>query len=263
LAAVGIPTIVLKGLDYDHRLYGSSGVRPTSDVDLLIPNQHRRAAFGTLDRLGFEPRAAAPGFDDPDYHEVAWRRHEIEVDLHMGLAPTARCKIDYDTVWAQRESVRLGATETGVLARAHCSVFHALHMTIDHFAVPAIYLLDLAKLIPGADELRTARETAAKWRCRRPLATALALAAAFLPGWGRSISPPVSAIASRVVARFGTTQPLPRAEQLFRKAVHFDDARQAALYLSVQAFRNLRERFETDLRKRAARERLGLGPRVD
>ena len=74
LAAAQIRTIVLKGLDYETRLY-SAGARPTSDIDLLVPGDQRRAAFEVLDGLGFEPRAAAPGFDDPDYHEVAWNRH--------------------------------------------------------------------------------------------------------------------------------------------------------------------------------------------
>jgi Uncharacterised nucleotidyltransferase len=260
--AEGIPTIVLKGLDYERRLYGAPGLRPTSDVDLLIPSQNRRAAFAALDRLGFEPRAAAPGFDDPDYHEVAWRRRDVEIDLHTALAPTVRCRVDYSAVWSQREPFRVGATAASVLARTHAAVFQALHMTIDHFAVPAVYLLDLSRLIPTAEAVAPILEIAADWRCRRPVATALALTAAFLPNWGRAIDPPGSAIASRVIAGFGEMRPLPRPEQLLRKIAHFDGARQAALYLTVQGFRNLRERFETDVRKRAPRERLGLSARV-
>lgn len=262
LKAEGIPSMVLKGLDYDRRLYGAQGVRPTSDVDLLVQSRDRRAAFATLDRLGFEPRAAAPGFDDPDYHEVAWRRRDVEVDLHMGLAPTVRCAIDYAAVWSQREPLVLGATEAAVLARPHAAAFHALHMAIDHFAIPAIYLIDLARLIPDPEALAPVSETAAAWRCRRPLATALALTGAFLPEWRRSIVPPSSVIASRVVAGFGATEPLPRSEQLLRKVAHFDDIRQAGTYLTVQAVRNIRERFETDVRKRGPRDRLGLMHRV-
>jgi Uncharacterised nucleotidyltransferase len=243
----GIPTIVLKGLAYDRCLYGGQGVRPTSDVDLLVPGQHRRAAFATLDRLGFEPRAAAPGFDDPDHHEVAWRRRDIEIDLHMRLAPTARCSIDYPTVWSTREPFRVGGKQSGVLAPAHAAVFHGLHMAIDHFGVPAIYLVDLARLVPTAQELPAVTRTAAEWRCRRPLATALALASALLPDWGTPISAPTAAIARRVVARFGGTDALPRPEQLFRKVAHFDSVRQGARYLIVQTVRNVRERFETQV----------------
>ena len=65
-AAAGVPVIVLKGIAYERSLYPNDGARPTADVDLLVPAEARRAAFAVLDRLGFEPRAAAPGFDDDD-----------------------------------------------------------------------------------------------------------------------------------------------------------------------------------------------------
>ncbi len=49
-AAAGVPTIVLKGLDYEVRLYNAPAARPTADVDLLVPGEQRRAAFAVLDR---------------------------------------------------------------------------------------------------------------------------------------------------------------------------------------------------------------------
>lgn len=261
LAGQGIPTILLKGLDYEGRLYHGPGLRPTGDVDVMVPHQHRRRAFAVLDRLGFEPRAAAPGFDDADYHEVAWRRRDVEVDLHMGLAPTARCRIDYAAVWEQREPFRLGTTQTAVLARSHAAVFQALHMTIDHFAVPAIYLIDLSKLLADWEALGPVQVIAAEWRCRRPLATALALTAAFLPRWGRRFPAKAGRLASGIVRAFGSTRPLPRPEQLLRKVTHFDGPVQAARYLAIQTARNVRERIEGSLRRRTARERLRLVPR--
>ncbi len=259
LAARGIPTIVLKGLEYERRLYAAPGVRPTGDVDLLVPDEHRREAFAALDRLGFEPRAAAPGFDEPDYHEVAWQGRGTEVDLHMGLAPAARCRIDYAAVWAQREPLRLGAVETAVLARPHAAVFQALHMTIDHFAVPGIYLVDLSRLLDAPEALAPVQALATQWGCRRPLASALALTAAFLPVWGRVFPARASWVASRIVDSFGSTQPVPRSEQLLRKLAHFDGPGQAAKYLAIQARRNVREKVLKDVLERSARERLRLG----
>ena len=146
LQAAGVPVIVLKGLDYETRLYGQGGARPAADVDLLVPQSRRRAAFEVLDRLGFEPRAAAPGFDDSDYHEVAWSRGGVEVDLHMALAPLVRCRIDYEAVWRDAVPFRLGDSEPRILSLPHALIFQALHMAIDHFQVPAIYLMDLARL---------------------------------------------------------------------------------------------------------------------
>jgi len=259
LATAGVRTIVLKGLDYETRLYHLTGARPTSDIDLLVPDQRRREAFGVLDRLGFEPRAAAPGFDEPDYHEVAWARKGAEVDLHMALAPLARCRIDYAAVWGEAEDFDLGQTKTLVLGRRHSAVFHALHMAIDHFDVPAIYLVDLAKLLPAADDLLAAQETARRWRCGRPLQTATALAAAFLPGWAEGMPPiRVTAAARTVIAEYGTTRRLPRAAQVRRKLQHFDAWSDTVLYTAIQSRRIAKHWIERRVLRRTARQRLGL-----
>jgi hypothetical protein len=259
-ADVGIHTILLKGLDYERRLYDSpgAGARATSDVDLFVHAVARKRAFEILDRLGFEPRAAAPGFDDPDYHEVAWTRRGVEVDLHLALAPLARCRIDYQAIWAAMQPMPLGKATAGVLIPEHAALFQALHMAIDHFDVPGIYLVDLARLLD-----RTSTDLmpiAHAWRCRRPLETAIALAAAFLPRWaaGRRPAPPTSAVARHVARRFGPITPLPRAEQLARKLLHFDRPRDALRYVAVQSRRNLREQIERKLHRRSARERLAL-----
>jgi len=257
LAAAGVPAMVLKGLDYDVRLYRGPGSRPTSDVDLLVPNQARRTAFRALDRLGFEPRPAAPGFDDADYHEVAWTRSGVEVDLHMGLAPFARCRIDYQAIWREAVPLRIGGVSTSALAPSHAAIFHALHMAIDHFAVPAIYLVDMSRLVPATTDQPAAQALAAAWRCRRPLTTALALTGAFISGWPAGGSPP-SVAARRVVAAYGTTDSIPRSEQLLRKVLHFDAVGDALRYALVQSRRNVREAAERRVRRRSARERLGL-----
>jgi hypothetical protein len=264
LADAGIPAIVLKGLAYEVCLYDVPAVRPTADVDLLVPGEQRRAAFAVLDRLGFEPRAAAPGFDDADYHEVAWTRAGLEIDLHMALAPLARCRIDYAAIWKEAEPLRLGTTDTRTLARPHAAIFQALHMAIDHFYVPAIYLVDLARLLPTAGEAAAARALAGSWHCARPLDTALALVATFLPralpraALGPPSASPVSWRMRRVVESYGPTEPLPRAEQLLRKLLHFDGPGDAIHYVAVQSRRNLRELYERRVRHRSARDRLAL-----
>ena len=260
LVAAGVRTTVLKGLAYEAYLYDVAGVRPTADVDLLVPNGDRRRAFAVLDRLGFEPRAAAPGFDDSDYHEVAWHRTGVEIDLHLGLAPFARCKIDYAAIWNEVRPLRLGETTACALAPRHAAIFQALHMAIDHFDVPAIYLVDFARLVPNGDDLLAAQAVANSWRCGRPFATAAYLTATFLPGWSRSlhVAPPPGRLSRRVAERYGSTSSLPRAEQLFRKLVHFDAPLDAVRYVAVQSRRNLRELYERRVRRRSARERLSL-----
>jgi hypothetical protein len=254
----GVRSIILKGLEYETRLYATTGARPTTDVDILIPEAHRRTAFVALDDLGFEPRAAAPGFDDPDYHEVAWARAGVEVDLHLALAPLARCRIDYDAVWDEAVPLRLADTDALALAPPHAAVFHALHMAIEHFDVPAIYLVDLARLVPSARALHRAEEVARSWRCDAPLATALSLVNALVPGLSLPTVTRPSWPVRRIVNGYGGCHRLPRPAQLVRKVLHFDHLRDLARYTVVQSRRKLRELFERRVARRSARERLGL-----
>lgn len=259
LANDGVRTIVLKGLAYEQALYRAAGVRPTADVDLLVPNDKRRSAYAALDRLGFEPRASSPGFDDPNYHEVAWVRGGTEVDLHLALVPFVRCGIDYEELWRLAQPFLLGRTEALVLHPVHAAVFHALHMAVDHFDVPGVYLVDLSKLIAAVPEGAGAVVAKARaWRCHRPLATALALTGAFLPRWRQTLPIEIESPAPRVVAHYGPTTRVTRPEQLLRKFIHFDSFGDAIRYFAVQSRRNVRERIERHIRKRSARERLSL-----
>jgi hypothetical protein len=262
LAEKGVAVIVLKGIAYDCAFYSGAGTRPTADVDLLVPADRRRAAFAVLDRLGFEPRAAAAGFDEADYHEVAWRRGDIEVDLHMALAPLVRCQIDYDEVWRCASPITIGDTVSRMLDGKQAAVFHALHMAIDHFEVPALYLLDLARQLPSQSDLDAAQVIARAWGCRRPFETAVALAGEFLPLWrGRHGRRSVPWFARRVTSRYGSLDPLPRSEQLVRKLSHIDDPVTALRYTVVQGRRKAREVLLRRFYNRSARERLALGPK--
>lgn len=256
LAAASVQAALLKGLAYAP-LY-PVGARPTSDVDLFVRAGDRLRAFQVLDGLGFEPRAASPGFDDPDYHEVAWHRGGVEIDLHMALAPLVRCAIDYDQVWRGVRELPLGRARAFELAPAHAVVFHALHMAIDHFDVPALYLVDLARLAPDPAALSAAAEAARAWRCERPLKTSVALAGAFQPGWAAAPTSAPGWAARRVIAGFGGTAGLSRPEQLLRKLAHFDAWTDVARYTRVQAGRKARDLFERRVRRRTARERLNL-----
>jgi hypothetical protein len=259
LTAGGTPVVLLKGLAYNATIYPMAGARPTSDVDLLVPGRARRQAFAVLDRLGFEPRAAAPGFDDADYHEVAWTRKGIEVDLHLALAPLARCQIDYEELWANVRPIGGGQAGIATLHPKHGAIFHALHMAIDHFDVPALYLVDFSRLLPTMNERDEAEALARAWGCWRPFQTAAALTADFVPGWAGARPPPAGArFAGRVLRDYGSVARVSRREQLVRKLMHFDTGRVALHYLAVQGRRNARELFERHVRRRSARQRLAL-----
>jgi len=257
----GIDAIVLKGMEYEQRLYQRIGARPTSDLDILVEDRHRRAAFEVLRATGWSPVAAAPGFDEADYHEVEWKRAGVFVDLHFALAPLPRCAIDYDAVWAEKVPFPIDGVPAWRLADAHDAIYHVLHMAIHHFDVPGLYLVDLTRLCADQEAAAAAEVLAARWRCFRPWRTSVLLAAAFLPWWpaaaiARRFQP--DAVAARVIEHFGTVTGVARAEQLRRKLEHFDAAPDAARYLLVQGRRLVREAALRRFGRRTPEERLGL-----
>ena len=54
LESVGIRVLVLKGAALAHLVYPEPGLRPMSDIDLLVPRPDVRQAQGVLIRLGFD-----------------------------------------------------------------------------------------------------------------------------------------------------------------------------------------------------------------
>ena len=186
-------------------------------------------------------------------------RGDVEVDLHLALAPYARCRIDYGEVWGRAAELTVGATPARMLDLGHAAVFHALHMAIDHFDVPALYLIDFSRQLASPEAFEAAEATARAWGCWRPFATAAALTGAFLPAWkAGGGSRAVPGFAAEVVEHYGPVAPLPRPRQLVRKLAHFDDPLTALRYVAVQARRNAHELYERRIRKRSPRERLAL-----
>ena len=51
----GIPTLPLKGTTLADRVHGDPGLRPTTDVDVLVPRADIRSAVETLRALGYPP----------------------------------------------------------------------------------------------------------------------------------------------------------------------------------------------------------------
>jgi hypothetical protein len=86
LASRGIPLVALKGLPLLEAYGGNLGLRPMSDVDLLLPRASARDAFAALGEDGFEvhprldPGELASKLDS--FHGWSVKAGHVEVDLH-------------------------------------------------------------------------------------------------------------------------------------------------------------------------------------
>ena len=83
LGEAGIPTMTLKGVPLGLTYYEDLGVRPMSDLDLLVPFTRFREAVGIIDRLGF----AGDPITEPALRYFHSRpsiaANGTEVDLHF------------------------------------------------------------------------------------------------------------------------------------------------------------------------------------
>lgn len=259
LTECAVDVVILKGIAYEELAYPAPGTRPATDIDILVLPEAKTRAFDALRGLGYVPVAGAPGYDEPIYHEVTLRRGDVNIDLHIALAPFVRCGIDYRELWEATRPITVEGVKARTLGRAHLLVNHALHMAIHHFDVPALYLVDLARLTLDRPMADAAASVARDWRCHRPWETAAALTADLIPSSRDklSLSQPATSRIERVIARYGGVEPLPRHEQLIRKVWHFDQLPDLFRYTAVQARRKGRERLLRLFSRRTPEDRLG------
>jgi len=86
LVARNVPLLALKGLTLLDRYAGDFGLRPMSDVDLLLPRERALEAFDVLARAGFELRPALSRTDLAakldTFHGWSVGAGRVEIDLH-------------------------------------------------------------------------------------------------------------------------------------------------------------------------------------
>jgi len=109
LAAVGIPTIPLKGICLAERLYGDRGLRVCADLDLLVPSSRVAETFALLRTRGYQapfPRWVLTegmmrnSIETALGHADGEMRYDIE--LHWGLLwDPPHAKASMEVLWAE------------------------------------------------------------------------------------------------------------------------------------------------------------------
>lgn len=89
----GIPVLPLKGTTFADRVYGDTGLRPTTDVDVLVPRERVGAALGALAAIGY------PAPEDPVWTDGL---PEMHYTLRGDDAGRARVELHWRVHWADR-----------------------------------------------------------------------------------------------------------------------------------------------------------------
>jgi hypothetical protein len=177
--------IPLRGPALADLLYRDPGLRPFTDLDLLIREADRLGALSLLSRLGYRHLEAGL----PLSLEVTWRHaasftaedpDELPIDLHWGLvdypgiAPVA--PIDHQGLWDRAVQTQGPGGACRSLCPEDLLIYLAVHWAVHHALSGLIWQLDLALLIGRHGETldwNAVVERAEQWRIRRPLFIAL------------------------------------------------------------------------------------------
>ncbi len=227
LARAGIRVLLLKGAAYAGTLYLEPALRPMSDLDLLVSGTRYAEAIAVLQRLGYWHAGTPDQLSAPN-HAFTLKRRDGAIDVHRHITHAGRTSIDLDAVW---RDARAADHVAGALraAPAHEYLIHVAHMARHELGVPAVSLVDAARLRaaagPGVPEL------AARWRIARGLGAVTGLLELLASGKNRSEHSILPSVDDVLAQRRGR-----RVVQIARKVALTDDLRGVAA-LAIAAVR--------------------------
>jgi Uncharacterised nucleotidyltransferase len=174
LGAAGIETMVLKGASLSLLAYGSPGVRPMDDVDVLVPLGRRVDAVKVLRTAGWRPeKADAEGWAEV-HHSIGIDGPEGgNVDLHwFSLWQPARD----DPLWSGAVPLELSGVQTLAPSPADQLLLVCVHGTPWSPLPPFRWIADAATVIRSArDDLDWDRLVVEAGRRQLTVAVAAAL----------------------------------------------------------------------------------------
>lgn len=155
----GIPFAPIKGWDLGRRIYAAAEERPTSDLDLLLPEGHLETAVAALQRAGFrslqQGRRAAGYLREEGYAAALKAPAGQLVELHFrlwgsapeGLAAAMLAAAEADPGLAGPGQAGPGLACTALALRfEHAYLLAAFHLFLDPPPRPAGSFRDLAML---------------------------------------------------------------------------------------------------------------------
>ncbi len=131
-----IPIMVLKGADLIPRLYGIAGLRPLSDIDLLVRNQDLPRIHDLLLTMGLVPQIDGnPSYRLPD-DSVA-----------LDIVTTIWYLDDQEGLWARRTTRNLAGVEVAGLGTTDLLLYLIAYAVVHRGDLSDTFRADLALLV--------------------------------------------------------------------------------------------------------------------
>ena len=139
-----IPMIPLKGVLFASRFYESIGVRPQSDVDILVCEQDLDGAHRLLLERGFHEAWPRAYYED-HYHWV-YQRGSVLLELHWALKSPGTCTPSLSRIWDLARRVSAEEMEFLEMSPEDLLAYMAVNKGHQHF--PALLdFVDLAMIL--------------------------------------------------------------------------------------------------------------------
>lgn len=177
LTAAGVRCLSFKGPLLSLVLHGDSGIRPSNDIDVLVPAADRDHALAVLAGIGFEletqidPRAAAA--PRPTSEHTGLIRGGVHLELHHKIIGVVESTTEFDTAWSRREEQDVAGVRVAILGLAGRTFHLAVHGARHHFTCLK-WLADLGVL---------AEQDGIDWEWQLSEAQRRGSKRAFLQGW--------------------------------------------------------------------------------
>lgn len=139
LEAEGVHALAIKGAALAYTLYTEPGLRPMSDLDVLLPGNEVEHAAAVIAALGYQPAEMQTwqGMTRLVTYETSYMRQaaaaEVHLELHWGLigGEASRYRPDMDWFWGQTEAWQ-GTRTWRTLSPAAHFLYLAAHLLIKH-----------------------------------------------------------------------------------------------------------------------------------
>jgi Uncharacterised nucleotidyltransferase len=141
----GLDVLPLKGPLMAEGLYGSPGLRPSDDLDLLVRREDFARAQSLLSDLGFSPI-----YEADDYHQ-AFQRENTCVELHFSVAPPSSPAMDLKGAWMRAPVSSFRGEKARTFAPPDLLVYLTLH-GVKHGFARFIWILDAERALAGMDD---------------------------------------------------------------------------------------------------------------
>ena len=151
LEDAGIRTMLLKGVALVHVVYKDRGVRPMTDVDILVPLERAGDAIDVLEAHGLHSAHRLPrrliGVRHADEFTDGRR---LKCDLHWSVLQECTRPGDNDDFWVACRELHVGSATTHVLCPADQLLHVCIHGSRSGMVQPVMWVADAISVIESA-----------------------------------------------------------------------------------------------------------------